>query len=94
MKWDTIGGQRVACYDNGGVSADRYAVLFREWTGARPGLYGGFFASAAPYHPQGVGMHGEARPGRHLGRRISPEALPPDVRRLADDDAAVVASPA
>lgn len=47
----------VRCYDNGGLTADRYTVVY---TG-RYNKDGGFVylgASENPTHPQGVGYHG------------------------------------
>jgi len=98
----------VRVYDNGGETADRYAVVF---TG-RYGRFGvkrselhttsiGWFQhmtmSGAPYHPQGVCLHGESPrildevPGRwggvpvgrrcYLGRRIRFEDLPADCQK-------------
>lgn len=86
----------VRCYDNGGTSADRYTVVY---TGRYRGK--GWFQhvgmSANPFHPQGVGMHGEHSQqidvnksgfapaiGRknHLGKRITFAELPPDCQKL------------
>lgn len=82
----------VRCYDNGGLdapkgTADRYTVLF---TGRASGtyqsrigrMYNALGMSAAPFHPQGIGQHCEARDGAHLGKRIRFEELPEDCRRL------------
>jgi hypothetical protein len=57
----------VRVYDNGGESADRYTVVFtgRYDKGPRPGREFSYLAmSGAPFHPQGVGLHGstENRP--------------------------------
>lgn len=56
---------RVACFDNGGETADRYTVLVEAdppW--GQGDEYGAecftYYASSNPYHPQGVGMTGEA----------------------------------
>ena len=85
------GGQPryVRCYDNGGETADRYTVVF---TGRYRGKTGGeclyIGASAAPFHPQGIGQHGSApnmidRPSYgHLGRRVAFAKLPADVQRM------------
>lgn len=43
---------RVRCYDNGGETIDRYTVVFSNQC-----QY--LSMSAAPYHPQGFGQHGE-----------------------------------
>jgi hypothetical protein len=80
------------CYDNGGVSKggsiDRYTVVYTGRHGG--GSYVGM--SAEPFHPQGVGQHGESRfpidrPGySHLGKPIRFENLPPDCRKLVLSD--------
>ena len=86
----------IRAYDNGGTSADRYTVVY---TGRYRGK--GWFQhvgmSALPFHPQGVGMHGESERqidtnksgfapaiGRknHLGKRITFAELPPDCQKL------------
>lgn len=94
----------VRCYDNGGKTADRYTVVFtgnyrrgnpqKEW-------FQYLSMSAAPYHPQGIGQHGESERqidvnksgfapmiGRsnHLGKRIPFVDLPEDCRRLVLSD--------
>lgn len=52
----------VRCYDNGGETADRYTVVF---TGRAAGKAGWPYLamSAAPFHPQGFGQHGDAGVG-------------------------------
>jgi hypothetical protein len=103
----------VRCYDNGGKTADRYTVVYtgnyRNRTGH--GLWGtsnfekGWFQhvcmSSSPFHPQGVGMHGEHSQqidvnkagwapamGRsnHLGKRIPFRELPADCQKLVVSD--------
>lgn len=102
----------IRCYDDGGESADRYTVVFTgNYRKPLPPdchqYYGPFTwfqyvgMSAYPYHPQGVGMHGENRNqidvnkwgfapamGRkcHLGRRIPFSQLPTDCQRLVISD--------
>lgn len=96
----------IRCYDNGGMdkggTADRYTVIF---TGRyRYNKTGGAFVhlgmSGRPFHPQGIGTHGESNTqpdaregwppaiGRScfLGRRIRFEDLPKDCRRLVLHD--------
>ena len=96
----------IRAYDNGGETADRYTVCF---TGRAATIRVSNFAatypylvmSAAPFHPLGIGLHGEMqdRPldtrrgwappiGRkcHLGRRIRFQELPEDCRRLVLSD--------
>lgn len=86
----------VRCYDNGGASADRYTVVYTgRYRGNGNFQYVGM--SALPFHPQGVGMHGEHPQqidvnksgfapaiGRknHLGKRITFAELPPDCQKL------------
>lgn len=90
----------VRCYDNQGESADRYTVVF---TGRIPGYTRGWVPylgmSASPFHPQGVGMHGEydkySNPGQtnidtpkysHLGKKITFKDLPADCQTLVLQD--------
>lgn len=80
----------VRCYDNGGVTADRYTVIF---TGRYRHQTGGSFwylcMSSMPFHPQGIGQHGESDrqidypSGGHLGKRIRFETMPEDCQRCA-----------
>ena len=79
----------IRCYDNGGETADRYTVVFTR-TGHKRGMRGRCFylgMNAEPFHPQGIGQHGEAegmidRPSYgHLGKRIAFEALPEECKR-------------
>ncbi len=74
-------------YDNGGKTIDRYTVLYMDCPEGR-GLYGGRGMSAHPSHPQGVGMYCTAMPGRHLGRRITFDQLPPDCQKVVQQDIA------
>jgi len=91
--------KHVRCYDNGGETTDRYTVCY---TGRYRGT--GWFQhvcmSADPFHPQGVGLHGEhpsqidAPKGwppaigrrNHLGKRIAFTELPEDCRKLVLQD--------
>lgn len=83
----------VRCYDNGGPdkeegSIDRYTVVFTgNYSGrARNCMY--LSMSGAPFHPQGVGQHGEHdrpidRPAYgHLGKKIHFTDLPEDCQVL------------
>jgi hypothetical protein len=80
----------VHVYDNGGATADRYTVVFtgryREKTGGEFWYLG---MSGAPFHPQGVGMHGSSPrqvdypTHSHLGRRIKWADLPADCQACA-----------
>ncbi len=73
--------RHVRCYDNGGKTADRYTAVYMDVDEGR-GLYGARGMSEHPSHPQGVGMYCTAMPGRHLGKRIAFDQLPPDCQRL------------
>ncbi len=83
----------VRCYDAGDQVGDRYTVVYtghyRHLT-ARQQLHVGM--SARPFHPQGIGMHGESpkdidRPSYgHLGKKISFDDLPPDCKKLVQQD--------
>lgn len=80
-------GTVLRCYDNGGKTCDRYTILPPRWAKEcrerGTGLFEALAASEYPFHPQGVGMSTLAAPGPHLGRRVTWEALPLDVRRFA-----------
>lgn len=84
-------GRRVVCriFDAGDgerASVDRFTIAFKGFRGWRGDMvYPYIAASSHPFHPQGFGQHGESRDfltGRHLGKRIGFDALPPDVRRF------------
>ena len=76
----------IRCYDNGGKTADRYTVVFMtEPDGAR-GCFYALTMDDRPFHPQGIGMHCSAMPGRHLGRRIGWDRLPPNCQRAVEND--------
>lgn len=85
----------IRCYDKP-TTADRYTVVFTKKActntrGDRWFMYLGM--SAYPFHPQGIGMHGESnhqpvdRPTYgHLGKKIKFEDLPEDCRKLVLQD--------
>jgi hypothetical protein len=75
-----------AIYDNQGKTADRYTVVYDEKVNSAPGLYNCLSMSADPFHPQGVGQHGSAMPGRHLGKRITVEQLPTACQKAVTQD--------
>lgn len=68
-------------YDNGGKTFDRFTVVFMDRP-ERNGLYEALAMSEGCYHPQGIGMHTSAMPGRHLGKRIGLDSLPSDCRKF------------
>lgn len=80
-----INGWNLAIYDNGGRSADRYTVIFKDCPEGR-GLFACLGMNSEPFHPQGIGMNATAMPGRHLGRRIRFEELPRDCQRAVEMD--------
>lgn len=72
----------IKVYDNGGETADRYTVVFLDEPDPRgPGLFACLGMGETPFHPQGVCMTGIAQLGRHLGRVIKFESLPPECQR-------------
>jgi hypothetical protein len=76
----------LRCYDNGGKTYDRYTILpCRAWRDYQesPGLWFAIGASAHPFDPQGFGQTCTAMAGRHLGKRVPFDDLPPDVQRFA-----------
>ena len=84
----------VRIYDNGGKTADRFTAVFMAQPQGR-GLYSGISMSESPFHPQGVGQHCSAMPGRHLGRRIALASMPADCQAMVMRDlqsAALVAT--
>lgn len=83
-----VAGKRKVCriYDAGDSVADRYTITFKGYRLKDWGMvYPYLSASEDPYHPCGVGQHGESREymtGRHLGKRVRFEALPEPVQRF------------
>jgi hypothetical protein len=79
----------LGVYDNGGVTIDRYTVVYDvvdSFTADGKKLYVAVSMSANPFHPQGFGQHGSAMLGRHLGKKITVDALPPDCWKLVRQD--------
>ena len=88
----------VRCYDDDGGSGDRYTVVYTGNYRGKGGVCRYVVMSALPFHPQGIGMHGESREpieGKrppaignkcHLGRRIPFLDLPDDCRSLVIRD--------
>lgn len=77
---------KIAIYDNDGKTADRYTFIpldRRHYPPRRTRdgslLYACLGCSAYPSHPQGFSQFSEAVRGRHLGRRVAPEDIPPAV---------------
>jgi len=74
--------------DNGGKTADRYTVVFDEKIYMPTRILGEYVAeytclslSSDCHLPNGVSMWGTTEKGAHLGRRISFEKLPANVKR-------------
>jgi hypothetical protein len=76
-------------YDNEGETFDRYTVFYSgrgvfHPSDLRMRMHVGM--SEHPFHPQGFGQHGYGMPGRHVGKRIKFEDLPPDCQKLVLQD--------
>jgi hypothetical protein len=93
MKDEIVDGKRVRCYDNGGETWDRYTVVYMDYPAGRPGVFESVGMSGAPFHPQGFGQHGGAKPGKHLGRRVPFESLPADCQKLVHQDLTTAEEP-
>ena len=78
-----------AVYDNGGKTIDRYTILTEPWHfGKSCDVLG---VSDNCDSPQGFSQWGEAYEGKHIGKKISFDALPENVQnhvvtRLSDDE--------
>ena len=82
----------LAVYDNGGKTIDRYTVVYAPWESDGKLVFPYVGMSGAPFHPQGVGQHGDlvgVRPVRGPGERvIAFSALPEDCQQLVKNDLA------
>jgi len=79
----------IAVYDNGGKTIDRYSVYYnfvQSRPQVRPKQYMCLGMNAAPFHPQGIGMHSSGCLGRHNGKRIRLEDLPADCQQAVKND--------
>ena len=70
-------------WDNGGKTADRYTVVLN--TKETEDEYRCLSLSNDPDHPQRVSQVGSCKEGEHLGKRISWEDLPDNVRKHVVD---------
>lgn len=52
-------------WDNGGKTIDRYTVFFKEYGNMALGL------SDDPHNPMGFSNWGDAKEGKHLGKKIN-----------------------
>lgn len=75
----------IRCYDNGGKTTDRYCVIYMDQPEGGK-CFMSVCMNSEPFHPQGIGQHGAAMPGRHLGKRIKFEELPEDCQKLVRQD--------
>lgn len=82
---ETVNGQQIQCWDNGGETADRYTVLYLDSPEGN-GCFGARGMSADPFHPQGFGQYCGAKPGPHNGSVIRFDALPAACQRLVRAD--------
>ena len=96
-KFDTVNGKRVKCYDNSGKTIDRYTVVYldepqEDWNGEQKRIGATLYAAVAlgvyPFHPQGFCQHTDAYIGSHLGKRCPFVSLPPDCRKVVEQDCA------
>jgi len=65
-------------WDNEGETADQYTVILNSKTGR---YYDSIGLSSNPGHPQGFSQWGEALEGNHLGKKITWNKLPDNVKR-------------
>lgn len=73
----------IEVFDAGEKVPDRYTVVYKgEPVRGYPGVYECVGMSEDPFHPLGIGQHGTAAPGEHLGRRITFRELPADCQRI------------
>jgi len=75
--------KNVEVYDNGGETADRYTIVFKDLpeTYAGPDVYAAVAMGDDIASPQGFYQHVEAIPGGHLGKRIPFSRLPEEHQR-------------
>ena len=77
----------IAIYDNGGKTFDRYAVYFSFFTRTKLCSQHTCLAmSEHPFHPQGFGQHSSGTLGKHNGKRITFNQLPPDCQKLVKQE--------
>lgn len=81
-------GKRLVCriFDNPEYG-DRFTIAFKGYRDKKRGtmVYPYLASSVNPYSPMGMGQHGESQvfmTGRELGKRVSFEGLPAEVKRF------------
>ena len=83
---------RIRCYDNGGMTMDRFTVIFLEtnkMVSEQAVNYDCLCMSENPNYPQGVCMHGTAQlPNPGLGMRIEYSDLPIECQRKVMEELA------
>ena len=87
-----LDGRRMVCriFDTGHDGPmDRYTVAFKGYRPYHGQIVYPYIASSDhPFHPQGFGQHGESHQfmtGKGLGKRVSFESIPDDVKRFILD---------
>ncbi|KKM18175.1 hypothetical protein LCGC14_1668280 [marine sediment metagenome] len=82
----------LGIYDNGGTTIDRYTIVFTPFECDGCTFFPFLDMSGAPYHPQGVCLHGETEGYRITGgwgtgqKVISFNVLPTDCQRAVRED--------
>lgn len=79
----------LGVYDSWEKTADRYTVVYSSFESRGAHFWPYVAMSASPFHPQGIGQHGEtgARLGsRECGKTINFADLPADCKRLVAQD--------
>lgn len=81
--------KNIRIYDNGGKTYDRYTAVFMNQPVSHHTRGETFMAlgfNENPFHPLGYGQHCSALPGRHLGKRIKLDDLPPKARQFVQQN--------
>ena len=82
----------IRCYDAGEEVGDRYTIVFTGNFKDRKGRCYYLGCSENPFHPQGIGQHGESdtmidQPSyKHLGKKVKFETLPEKVKIAVMND--------
>lgn len=79
-------GTVLRVYDNNGRSFDQFTIIPPRWAKEyvnRDRSFSAIGSSQDPFHPMGFGMHVDATPGPHLGKRIQWNDLPEKVKSFA-----------
>jgi len=83
-----VDGKRKVCriFDAGESVCDRYTIAFKGYRILDSRMIYPYLASSClPFNPQGFGQRGESRDfltGKQLGKRVSFESLPEQVKRF------------